>query len=252
VREEFLVCALLAQLAFVHDEDGVGALDGGETVRDEDGGAAGNHALQCRSHAKLGLGVDGGGGFVEYENPRAMSQSPCKTDELLLAGGERGAALEDGLGEGAGQGADEVADVDLVGGVGDFIVGDPGGAHADVLGDVAGEEEGILQDDAEAAAEGEEVLLADVDAVDEDLAKLDVVEAHHERGEGGFAGTGVADDGGGLVGVDGEGDVAENPFDFAEERVGVRGGGGGFRVQGPGPRVEVAIGMGRGDCRSLR
>ena len=34
--EELLVGAALAELAFVHDEDGVGALDGGEAVRDED------------------------------------------------------------------------------------------------------------------------------------------------------------------------------------------------------------------------
>jgi hypothetical protein len=43
------------------------------------------------------------------------------------------------------------------------------GAEADVVGDGAGEEEGVLQDDAEALAEVLEVLLADVDAVDEDL-----------------------------------------------------------------------------------
>ena len=46
-----------------------------------------------------------------------------------------------------------------------------------------------------------EILLAHVDAIDEDLTALDVVEAHHQRGEGGFAGAGVADDGGGLVRV---------------------------------------------------
>ena len=36
VGEQLLVGALLAELAFVHDEDGVGALDGGEAVGDED------------------------------------------------------------------------------------------------------------------------------------------------------------------------------------------------------------------------
>ena len=53
-----------------------------------------------------------------------------------------------------------------------------------------------------------QVLLADVDAVDEDAAALDVVEAHHQAGDGGLAGAGVADDGGGLVGLDGEADAA--------------------------------------------
>jgi hypothetical protein len=75
------------------------------------------------------------------------------------------------------------------------------------------EEEWVLEDDSEAAAEGGEVLVSDVDAVDEDLAVLDVVEAHHQGDDGGLAGSGVADDGGGFSGGDGEGDAAEDPFD---------------------------------------
>ena len=92
-------------------------------------------------------------------------------------------------------------------------------AEADVVGDGAGEEERVLQDDSEAAAECVEVLVADVDAVDEDLAVLDVVEAHHQRDDGGLAGAGVADDGGGFAGGDGEGDAAEDPFDVGESGV---------------------------------
>jgi len=42
--EELLVRAALAELALVHHEDGVGALNGREAVRDEDGGAACDHA----------------------------------------------------------------------------------------------------------------------------------------------------------------------------------------------------------------
>ena len=216
--EELLVGALLAELAFVHDEDGVGALDGGEAVGDEDAGAAGDHAGESGADAELGVGVDGAGGLVEDEDAGAVGEGAGEGDELLLAGGERGAAFEDGFGEGAGEGADEVGYVDFFGGVFYFLVGDPVGAEADVLGDGAGEEEGVLEDDAEAAAEGGEVLVADVDAVDEDLAGLDVVEAHHEGGDGGFAGAGVAYDGGGFVGVDGEGDVAEDPFDVVQGR----------------------------------
>ena len=67
-----------------------------------------------------------------------------------------------------------------------------------------------------------EILLAHVDAVDEHLAALDVVEAHHQASDGGLAGAGVADDGGGLVGLDGEGDAAEDPFDVGEGCGGLR------------------------------
>ena len=54
---------------------------------------------------------------------------------------------------------------------------------------------------------------------DEDLAVLDVVEAHHERDDGGFAGAGVAYDGGGFAGGDGEGDAAEDPLDVLEDGI---------------------------------
>ena len=70
-----------------------------------------------------------------------------------------------------------------------------------------------MQDYAEALAKELEVLLAHVDTVDKNAAALDVVEAHHQAGDGGLAGAGVADDGGGLIGFDGEADAHEDPFD---------------------------------------
>ncbi len=184
--------------------------------------------------AVFGLGVDGAGGLVEDQDGGRMGEGAGEADELLLAGGEGGAAFADGLLELLGEGADEVGDVDLFGGAFELGVGDPRAAEADVVGDGAGEEEWVLQDDAEAAAEGGEVLVADVDAIDEDLAVLDVVEAHHQRGDGGLAGAGVADDGGGLAGGDGEGDAAEDPFDC--------------RIEGTRQCVRVEMSMGTRVC----
>jgi len=208
--------ALFAEMPLVHDEDGVGALDGGETMCDQDGGASGDHAREGEADAELGVGVDRAGGLVEDEDTWSVSEGAGEADELLLAGGESGSTLLHGLAEPERKGADEVAHVDFVGGALELLVGDPGGAEADVVGDGAGEEEGVLQDDSEAAAEGGEVLLADVDTVDEDRASLNVVEAHHQAGDGGLARAGVADDGGGLVGLDGEGDSAKDPLDVGE------------------------------------
>ena len=70
--EELLVGAALAKLALVHDEDGVGGLDGGEAVGDEDGGASGDHAGEGKADAEFGVGVDGGGGLVEDEDAGGM------------------------------------------------------------------------------------------------------------------------------------------------------------------------------------
>src|SRR5438309_10119736 len=91
--------ALLAQLPLVHDENGVGALDGREAMGDQDGGAAGDHAREREADAKFGFGVDGGGSFVQDEDAGIVRQRACKTDELLLAGGEGCAALAYRFGE---------------------------------------------------------------------------------------------------------------------------------------------------------
>jgi hypothetical protein len=72
---------------------------------------------------------------------------------------------------------------------------------------------GSCKHDGEVAAQRVQVLLAQVDAVDKNLAGGHVVEAHHQAGERGFARAGVAHDGYGLAGLDGEGDIFENPFD---------------------------------------
>ena len=117
--------AALAKLSLVHDENGVGALDGGEPVGDQDGGAAGDHAREGEADAQFGVGVDRGGGFVEDEDAGIVGEGAGEADELLLAGGERCAALAHGFGELLRQGADEVADVDLVAGALETLVGDP-------------------------------------------------------------------------------------------------------------------------------
>ena len=44
VGEKLLVGSLLAELAFVHDQDGIGRLHCGESVCNEHAGAACNHA----------------------------------------------------------------------------------------------------------------------------------------------------------------------------------------------------------------
>ncbi len=146
---------------------------------------------------------------------------------------------------------------------------DAGGAQADVRLDRAGKEERILEDDAEHAAQVLDIDFADVDAVEEDLSALDVVEAEEQRDQSGLAGAGVADDGDGLARCYAEGDIAEDPvlfgglgfvgvaepdvaeFDFAA---------GGFEADGVGGRdrggwfveeFEDALGGGHGGLQDV-
>src|SRR6266705_2493591 len=75
----------------------------------------------------------------------------------------------------------------------------------------AGEEKGVLQNDAEMAAEILEVEAANVHTVEKDFAALNIVETQKMLDDGGLAGAGVADDGEGLPGSNAEGNVAEHP-----------------------------------------
>src|ERR1700736_368933 len=65
--EEFLVRALFAKAALVEDEDAVGVLNGAESVRDHESGAAAEEAVEGVANLQLGLRVHAGGGFVEDE-----------------------------------------------------------------------------------------------------------------------------------------------------------------------------------------
>ena len=142
----------LAKLSFVHDEDSVRALNRRETVGDQDRSASCDHAREGEADALFGLGVDRRGGFIEDEDTRIVGERAGEADELLLASGERRAALAYRLGELQRQGADEVADIDFVAGALEPLVGDPRRPEADVVRDGAGEEERVLQHDAKALA----------------------------------------------------------------------------------------------------
>ena len=85
-------------------------------------------------------------------------------------------------------------------------------AERDVAGDVAAEEEDVLQHDADVAAQLPEVPLADVDTVDAHVAAAHVVETRQQLDERRLAGAGRADDRDLLAGIHLERDVAQHPL----------------------------------------
>ena len=110
-----------------------------------------------------------------------------------------------------GKRADEVGEIHIFGSLLDIVVGNPIRPQADVALDRSGKQKRVLKNHAVTATKFGEVHLLHVDAVDFDRALLYIVEAHQKRDNRGLAGAGVADDGNGFAGFDGEGDVAENP-----------------------------------------
>src|SRR5229473_8434659 len=172
--------ALLAKTALVEDEDAVSMLNGAEAVRDDECGAAAEQAVERIADLQFGFGVHARGGFVEDEEAGIVGEGAGEIDELALADGKRGAALVDAGADAFGERFDEIGEADFADGLLDGRAVNTGRAEADVGFNGAGEEEGILEDDAEEAAKILQIDFADVDAVEQDLAALNVVEAEEQ------------------------------------------------------------------------
>ena len=130
---------------------------------------------------------------------------------MLLAGGKAVAALAQRLVETLGQPTDEITHVHFVGRRLHSLIRDPVRAQADIFRDGPAEEEGVLQDDAELAPQLGDILFAYIHAIDQHAAALNLVEAHHQADDGGLAGAGVAHDRRGLIGLDHERHIFQNP-----------------------------------------
>ncbi len=90
-----------------------------------------------------------------------------------------------------------------------FVAGVPA-AITDVLHHRGGEQERILQDDAQLLAQRRLLQAADVVAVDGDAAFIHIVEAAEQADDGGFAGTGGAHEGDGLARRGGQADILQH------------------------------------------
>lgn len=150
-----------------------------------------------------------------------MDDGPRKTEELALAGGEVVAALPHLFVKAVVELRDEPVGVDVAADLHDLVVRDVLLPQNDVAADGAGEEEDVLQHLAEVAAQRGNFNFPDVDAVDQDLALLELIVAADEGEDGAFAGAGGADERHSLPRVHMEGNALQHPLagDVAEPDV---------------------------------
>ena len=106
-----------------------------------------------------------------------MRECARKADQLSLADGKRRAALGDGRFDAARLRIQIRPEANLAQRTLDARAIDPFGAELYVGFERAGEKEWVLQDDAEEPPQFLQIHFADVDAIDQNLAALDVVEA---------------------------------------------------------------------------
>ena len=159
---ELVVRAALDDAAVFHQQDQVGAADGGEAVGDDERGAAGQERGHRGLDELLAFGVEVAGGFVEDEDLRRGQDRAGDGQPLLLAAGEFDAALADERVVLVGQLDDELVGVGAAGGVFDLGVGGVVAAVGDVVAHRAVEQEHVLLDDGQQVAVGAEAEVADV------------------------------------------------------------------------------------------
>jgi hypothetical protein len=70
--QELVMGSVFADLALVDDQDLVGLADGGQPVRDNQRGAAGQRGFERPLNGQLGLGVQVGGGLVQDDDRRRL------------------------------------------------------------------------------------------------------------------------------------------------------------------------------------
>ena len=129
--------ATLDDAAVFNDQDLVRAANGGEAVRDDEGGAAAHQVGEALLNQGFGFGIEAGGGFVKDEDAGIGENGAGDGDALALTSGKPDAALAD----------DGVV---LVGeGLGKFVdAGDAAGGQKIVLADVGPREHDVVADGA--------------------------------------------------------------------------------------------------------
>ena len=212
LRQQLLVVTLLDDLSVGQQDDIIGMLDGGKAMGHDQHGADVLHLFQGVLDQHFRFGVDVGGGLVQDHDAGLMDDGTGKAQQLPLTGGEVIATLPDRLVQALFQPGDEAVGIDIAAGFPHFLIGNAFLPQQDVAADVAGKQEHILQHLAEVTAQGRDPDLADIDAVDQNLALLDVVIAANEAQNGGLAGAGGADKGHGLLGLHMERNALEDPF----------------------------------------
>ena len=202
--------ALVDDVTLIDHDDAVRELEGRAAVRDQDRRAS--HEDPPQRVVDLGFDprVDGGRRVVEQQDPWVAEQRAGQCDPLTLAAGEREPLLADDRLVPVRETGDELVGLDRAGGGLDVFVTRVGAGERDVVPDGVGEQERVLEDDADLLAQGAERHVAHVDVVDADRTVVHVVEAGEQQPDRRLARSRRADEGDRLARRDRQGEVAQH------------------------------------------
>src|SRR5690349_1251229 len=172
-----------ADFALVHDDDLIYRLNRRQTVGDDQRRAPFHQPLDRIADEDFGLRINRAGRFVEYQHARVEGQRAGKADQLLLPDRQARPPLAQLRVIAFRQAFDEIRCVHFARRVLQLLIAYAGVAEPYVRGDVARKQEDILQDDAEIGAQLFEIQIAYVDAVQQNFAALNVIEAQQQVGD---------------------------------------------------------------------
>ena len=158
------------------------------------------------------FGIDVCGCFVEDHNGGLVCHRSRKGEELTLTCGEVVAAFADFFIKTVFELCDKVIGVHVTADGHDFFIRNAFVSKNDVASDRTREEEYVLEHLSEMTAQGRDLDLTDINAVNEDLSLLDIVISADEGKDRCFARSCGADKRNGLLCVYMEGNVLQYPF----------------------------------------
>ncbi len=208
------------QSAGVEHEDLVGVADRRDALGDDEHGGVGDPRRERGPQPGVGGEVERRERVVEHVDLGSDDERPGDRQPLSLSARHVGAALVDLALDAVGHRLHEV------GGLGDLerlpqlVVGRIGAAEAEVRGDRAREQVGLLRARSRSVPTAGRAQLAHVDAVDEHRSPGGVEQPRGEADDRRLAGAGAADDRRGLAGSGAERDVVEHRI--AGARIGER------------------------------
>jgi hypothetical protein len=148
---------------------------------DHEGGATFHHLFERGLHLGLGCGVEGAGGFVEDQDRRILQQRARDRHALTLAAGERAATFADAGLQTFGLVLDEIEGLGALACRTQLLVGRVRLSDPEILRNRTVEQQDLLKDDADVAAEGRELQAADVHAGEERIGALTVDDEDGDR-----------------------------------------------------------------------
>ena len=191
------------------DEDPVGPLERGRSMRHEGDGELGPASPQIVPERRLGLGVERGGRVVEHEDPRPSREGASERDALLLTSREREPASADEGVDPVSETAEVLLEPRGAGGLDDGLVVDPRAREADVLADRPGEQDRLLRHVSHLAPQGGERQAREVCPVQNDPPGARIDDPGHEPQERALPRADASHDGDRPAGIETERDVRE-------------------------------------------